>query len=417
MRQLWTDGTVTIEMVFAAQVLWDIYEISTSSGPTRSLPQIMKSTAEQIQKSFEFFVDAKQCLNTQNANWPIKDIGLIESLYQRITQGLLSSPTVLFKKLTLLEVDSRRKPHAIRAQCFSKHKEVADIARQIGADKMVSPSRDPAFLLTANPMQAGTLLLDVATTVEQTGIALANHRLSIFAVAHLYSALLNLGLLDTHWPQIDQVIKLHQSAVFANDVPKSAGDMVSRLSYRIGASSARNWQRFTQKKAWQLRTTAATYSVRQFFDSKEPLPLLISALMMQAEVHAGQSGCSSSSARRSKKPVLTPRHALQELSRYIEAVLPDIELDYVTLTKTCNKFFQELRLRLRIELEIEYPIGEGTNQGTPMLVLGILKEARNASSVQAKRKKNEGETRDPWGNAPQLMLARDMMKKLLSRDV
>ena len=53
----------------------------------------------------------------------------------------------------------------------------------------IKPAEDPAFAIKCNSLYCGSLAFNIAIDMEIAGIKLANHHLTIFAVAHLYNAL------------------------------------------------------------------------------------------------------------------------------------------------------------------------------------------------------------------------------------
>ncbi|KAF2498189.1 hypothetical protein BU16DRAFT_615270 [Lophium mytilinum] len=424
MRQVWSEGTVTTRMVFAAQVLWDMSEICYSAP---SPLDIMKAASGQVQDSFKFFVDSSGTLDTEDVRWLSKDQGLIMKIYGRMSFNLVQPPVSMLKAMAMKGLTTQPKMgHSFPSEMFNNPGRIAKWegnAKKIKADQMTEPNKDASFLLKANPLYAGTLLLDVAAMVEEAGVALANHHLSIFCVAHLYNALRRFGLLDVNWPDLERIIELHKGAIFANDIPSISNEMVARFSYRTGLSTP-NSRRFETKKPWKFQTTPATQALRGFFGTKEPMSRLMDNLRTQAESHelkiddpVLERSDLPKTGRSSKTLTLTPRHALVEMGRYIGAILPDIELDYVTLTRTCNKLLRQLRSRIRSEFGIDYPTireypGDSNDHSVMLVVLGILTEANDVSKKRSKRKKTKNEEpHDMWKNAPQLILARDMLKK------
>lgn len=239
-----------------------------------------------------------------------------------------------------------------------------ETALKIGANKMIRYNEDPNFLVKANMLYSGSLLLDVALMVEDAGVSLANHHLSIFGTAHLYNALMQLGICETHWPEMDRIIDLHQGSIFADDIPTSGRDMVARFAYRTGIAAI-NSRRFHAKQPWKFQTTAATQTLRKFFMANESLPRVLASLSAQAETHelspykVGKpaAGTGKSPARRqTSQRDLTPRQAFSRLEKYIDAVLPDIQMDYVSITRQCNKFLRNVRAQIARETGVQYPV-------------------------------------------------------------
>ena len=269
---------------------------------------------------------------------------------------------------------------------------------------------------------------------EEAGVALANHHLSIFATAHLYNALIRLGICDIRWPEMQQIIDLHVGPIFAHDIPTNATDMVSRYAYRTGLTT-RNSKRFNTKMPWKFQVTPATQAFRAFFSGKESLPRLLESLAIQAQAHDDQArsappnnqGPTSTAAQQRQqqqhyKP-LTPRRTVRLLESYIATVLPDIELDYVNLTRRCNVLMRRLRARIVVDLGIQYPSistpGDSNDHGYLVMVLGILDEAREAEARRSSRTRrdqtNLSSDRDKGEVTPQIRIAKEVLVKDLER--
>lgn len=101
--------------------------------------------------------------------------------------------------------------------------------------KFIQPSPDNDFAMIHNPLLSGSILLRLMLEYHELGLALANHHLSIFTVAHMYNGLRQLRMLDASWPVMGRIIELHKKAIFANDILTKTSDMADRFSYRIDA--------------------------------------------------------------------------------------------------------------------------------------------------------------------------------------
>ncbi|KAF2801866.1 uncharacterized protein BDZ99DRAFT_528078 [Mytilinidion resinicola] len=444
----------------------------------------MKAASSQVQDSFKFFVDSSGTLDTEEVRWLSEDQDLIMKIYQRKSLNLVEPPVIMLKAMTMEKFSSRpQSDHGLSSKMLKTPRRTArwgENAKKINATKMIEPNADSDFLLRANPLYAGTLLVDVGAMVEEAGVALANHHLSIFTqveidvnsvgaplvvplaarkaprkgtpfpccldskeapqlrkeellqpelfcVAHLYNALHRFDLLDVHWTDIDRIIEQHKGAIFANGISSSPKDAVARFSYRTGLST-RNFRHFNTKMPWRFRTTSVTQALRGFFSSKESLSRLTDNLRTQAESHQpkvyGQGperSASLKTGKSNKTSILTPRHSLLEMGRYIEAILPDVELDYATLTKIFNKLLKQLRARILSKFGIDYPTiqqypGDSNDHSLLLVVLGIVTEAKEVSTKRYRGKKTENEDgNDVWKNAPQVVLARDMLETCIGR--
>jgi hypothetical protein len=73
--------------------------------------------------------------------------------------------------------------------------------------------------------------------MEKVGISLCNYHTVVTLVAHLYNTVRFAGLLDnTKWTDMDQVINMHVSEVFAGKIPQSIEEAYIRYGKCIGLS-------------------------------------------------------------------------------------------------------------------------------------------------------------------------------------
>jgi hypothetical protein len=70
-----------------------------------------------------------------------------------------------------------------------------------------------------SPLFCDTTLLDFELAVEESGLLLANHHLSIIYTAPLYNALQQKKLLAGTWADIEDVIRTHLNAMFFGSLP------------------------------------------------------------------------------------------------------------------------------------------------------------------------------------------------------
>lgn len=87
-------------------------------------------------------------------------------------------------------------------------------------DKIIAPASQSDFLATHDALHCGTLSMKVALALEDLGLELANHHLSIFTMLHLYNAMQKQHMIDIRRPEIDLLIDMHCGALFANAVPR-----------------------------------------------------------------------------------------------------------------------------------------------------------------------------------------------------
>ncbi|KAI0021674.1 hypothetical protein F4780DRAFT_778457 [Xylariomycetidae sp. FL0641] len=441
LRGLWTEGTVSTKMVFAAQLLWDIHEINLSRNRRTGLDQ-MRAAGEKHQEAFRFFIGPGGVLDTEDVRWLPKDSELMMSLYGRITCHLQGSTFPQYKRLRVQTAgnrgditppqDSTNMPPHVEAELRAKgwtppDPGVEETARRIRATKAIKPHEDPAFLYKANPLYGGTVILDVAAMVEEAGVALANHQLSIFGAAHLYNALVQTGACQHRWPAMDRIIELHAGPLFANDIPTAPKEMVARFTYRTGFSATANKRRFLRKEPWSFQATPTSRALREFFASKLTLPRLLHNLGAQAEAQERAAAAAAQKTKEKKPPrsgavppaarqpqqqqQLTPRHTLHRLERHVDAVLPALAgLDYVGLTRACRGVLLELRDVIADELGVTYPSlkehqGDSSDPGLLFVVLDCLVALQHAEQQERGR---GGEDEEWWRAAPPFKVAKEL---------
>lgn len=423
LRQVWTEGTITATMVWAAQLAFDISE-ACHGGPGGL--QATRDAARHIQETFGFHRDSSGALDTRDVRWLKEDCPNLLNINKCMSLHMVE-PMVMKSKEDLLRqgfghVLGKEVPPQVQAALDDRlratgwtppSQEHAETAKRIGAGNFIEYNEDREFLMKANILHTGTLLLDVTSMVEVAGVGLANYHVSIFGMAHLYNALMQLGICKTHWPEMDRIIELHQGPIFANDIPTKPQDIVARFQYRTGISNI-NSHRFAAKQPWKMQTTAATQALRKFFLANENLSQVLSTLSDQAETHqlhpyqvGNTARPGASSQRREKQLQLTPRQALLKLEKYVDAVLPDIQIDYVNLTRQFNEYLRHVRTQIASETGHHYSSigepGETSDIGLCLVVYGILLELKTASTENSRGGRSRGQGRATEGHVDRVL--------------
>lgn len=225
--------------------------------------------------------------------------------------------------------------------------------------------------------------------MEEAGIALANHHMSIFATAHFYNAIQELT--EIRWPDIDRIIDLHSGAIFANDIPTDPTDHYRRISHRTGVTGSR--KHFDQKQPWKMRTGAASASLKELIESKGTVENALLQLENQIEAHVSQPesvGRRLKAQKQGRRRQLNPTQLLSRFEEYLPIVFKDMEIDYITLTKTCNALMKQMRTTLRPDLGMDLPSmtgpGDSNNHGYVLMILEILHANSEAYSVHQKKR-------------------------------
>jgi hypothetical protein len=440
MRKVWKDGEITVQSVFAARILLDILDIC---GPNFKGQKLLIDEGNRAQSIFLFTNDNGVLDTEDGVRWLRKDQDLIQGIYSRITLHMLEPTFPSFKQFMLAR---NPEPPDIVPPCREELERMGDRCLQVtigpslrerkDADheisptknkqyeenykklnpKPIRPNRDPNFTTNRNPLYCGTVLLNLAAMTEEAGVALANHHLSIFAAAHLYNAWRQMDLTRIRWPEMDKIIENHIGPIFAGDIPTTPEAMLSRMSYRLGMLS--NSKLYDKKNPWKIHSTPVTRTLMQFFESKEPLERTLHQLEEQIHtkeqslVTRRQSNSQVSQQKTNSRRHLTPLQFISKLEKYIPNVLPDMNIDYITLTKTCNELLRCIRTALRRKLNVRYDSqqtpGDSNDHGLSLMVLAIVLENGNAATSTLR-----GET---FGGGPQLRVAWEMFEEFWRKE-
>lgn len=247
----------------------------------------------------------------------------------------------------------------------------------------VMPHEDDSL---QNPLHCSSLALDMALSMEDFGISLANHHHAIFMIAHLYNALRHLDVSGISWPSMDRCIKIQKGPIFANDIPRTSEDIDRRLDHRVGKA-------FDRRKVMKLRHHEASDILKLMLEQQDievPLRRLQSIL---ADLEAGGKASSWQTDR-----ALSPLQLLSRLEKHLPAILNDIEFDYVTLTRHCCFILAELRT-----------VMEG--EQSKIKLDGEAAEFYNVWKIVKTLCKTEGSHK--MGRPPWLQLAIDVFEKYL----
>ncbi len=131
-----------------------------------------------------------------------------------------------------------------------------------------------------------------------------------------------------------------------------------------------------------LQPTRLSITIQEFLDTKTS-PRALSRLIYQLEQQTSPASKSTSQQQhRNFQAPATPsvsvsnpndgtnqrqmtfRQTLQHLERHIDAILPDIQLDYIALTRTCNGLLQTLRAEVQARFEVDYDIKDSQTRNS-----------------------------------------------------
>ncbi|KAL9623429.1 MAG: hypothetical protein Q9160_002322 [Pyrenula sp. 1 TL-2023] len=423
-RELWSRGRVSTNMVLASQLLLDILDICGSQDPP--FYRALQDSGKTAENAIDFRIDAGGALDTGEVRWLTKDQQLLLDTYQIVKTHI---PNQAFQTLKQLFLQNNPEGQSfsmddappevkavIREQMIAKGLDPDDgpseehkrNAQNLNL-KPIRPSYGLNFTMTHNPLCCGALALKLLTNVEEAGIALSNHHLSIFVTAHLYNALRQLDLTQIQSPEFERIVDLHKGAIFASDIPVTPEDMYRRMAYRTGLTGSQ--KRFNQKQAWKITTGVASASLRQLVESKQSIEFALLQLEDQVEAHTDVSKrTQSKKAQSTRRRQLTPLKFLDRLEEYLPSVLRDIQIDYITLTKSCNSLMRKIKGAIRQQLKLEYPTerhpGDTNDHGMIFMVLTTLQKNQHALSL-AERQTSKKPA--PYDHA-ELLIARDIFE-------
>ncbi|KAK3725514.1 hypothetical protein LTR37_000484 [Vermiconidia calcicola] len=429
MRKLLTTESITVTSVFAVRLWLDIVHLHQGKPDATS---ILSGEAAQVQDSFEFHIDSTGALDTGGGvRWLKKDDSLPMEVYT-IMQQIERPSFHVFKQIMLgqnsntesesMDIYDPKTPPEIREAVLQRFREQGRDTRPPTAEhnenakrldiKMIRPHENLNFASEYNPFFSGTKALELALKVEDAGVALANHHLSIFATAHLYNALRQHQVIDFQWPVMDRTMELHVGPMFAGELPVTPQAMCTHLEVRIG----RNHSRQTEKKQkWKITTDGTGAGLRQLLDPG----IAKNRVLYQLEGVQQRALSENSTSKYRQRRQLTPTQFISQLADSLPKTMQSIRIDYVTLTKACNNLLRRVREQVLRELGVLHPSlrqpgGDTNDHGNLFMVLAILDDNRFAAAAHDKDRSKRAER---FSGGPHLQVAgKTMVDFLASQD-
>ena len=420
------NGELSVWIVFAARVCLDIQAIL---GKKVGKPyETLKTAANAASTVLDMRVEGNELVpGGSGERWLAKDAKHMMNLHAMLTFWIINNPFPFLKEKILEDHDPDqwvKVPEEMKGimkeveemnnrNVLPKHRETA---KNLNI-RPIEPNPELSYIFTRNPVYCGALAFNVAVDMEEAGVALANHHLTIFTMSHLYNALQQTGLLKGRWPEMDSIIKLHVKALFAGDLPTNPKECHCRFSLQLGLSARKYEQQAsyrlirasTKKKRPILSVTPTSAIFRRFFDRKEPLKGVIFWLefLMQE---------SKKSNKKDTGRTLTPLEFLTQLRDWLPETIPDIHIDYVSMTRFCGMLLKSLRSECLSQLDIEYKETNHEDTNEPVYLVMLLQILAETSEVQYFKEKvmRAGAGEDPeLPEGPQLELAGEVIQKLL----
>lgn len=341
MMALWNGAEISAPAVFAAQIALNIARKYGGDDQPPYYTSLLAS-ADRVEKILKSH--ASESRDKGTVTWP----GLTESIgfrcFELATKHVQNPPLVHLRKCHMkMHADARERSgeeHGFPYKRSSRDKlpEEEDTTTLPKDDNQASlpvmPHEDNSL---QNPLHCSSLALDLALSMQDLGISLANHQHAIFMIAHLYNALQQLDVTEISWPSMDRCIEMQKGPIFANDIPRTSQDIDRRLEHRVGRA-------FDRRKAMELKHHEASDVLKLILEQED---IEIPLRRLQKISADREAGGKASSWHRDR--ILSPLQLLSRLEKHLPAILDDIEFDYVTLTRHCCFILAEIRTAVEQE--------------------------------------------------------------------
>jgi len=443
LEKLRKDGEISAWIVFASRIILDINNI-LGDDVARSYKELQRAGR-----------DAKAVLDFQSEGdelgpgpssdglcWHSKSIELPQNIWELVDFWLEKAPLPTVKEMTDQSKNAQREPQSLEDLPIEQRQQIERELRARGlhnddvlpqheanAKKMdlkpIKPAKEPTFLYTHNPLYCGTLTFNIAIDIELAGLALANHQLTIFAIAHLYNACQQTKIIESKWPEMERLIQMHIGQLFAGQLPTKLSECHTRLSVRLGAKASdfapnrRANQKSQQlsgkgmKHTPKLAISDSSQILSDYSGDKEPAEK--SLYRIEAAIQEYRS-LQIGPAKRVTTRQLTPLQFLTHVRTWLPQITEDTKIDYITLVRTCNKLLKRVRKRIHQELGYLYPKadqGWSNDHGQIFMVASIIYQAADTQSFKEQVIKSRDRSRLP--EDPQLVVAGDVLQELLPK--
>ena len=451
LKPLWQDGKVSTQSVFAARILLDILDIL---GPEFSGERLLSDHADYAQDLFQLGVNDKaEIVVRDDVKWAVTDQPVLTQIQHRLTVHMPGSIWSGEKEKSLTYNKTKR-PEADRdlfKQMITPFlKDVKPSLQEqyiANAQKLdvkpIWPNEDPHFIVNANPLHCGTMILNVCALTEESGIGLVNHNWSVLGVAHLYNALRQLKLTDVSWPEMDHIIEFQRGPLFAGEIPSTPEAMESRVLYRFGMRGPE--AQFIKKLPFRLQSSPVTKTLLQFFDADATIDRTFYEL--EEHVHNEELALTTSSSsssttsqqrqRRAGRKQLTPPQFIAKLEKYLPLVLRPMTIDYINLTRTCDHLLHTIRTTIHGETGIDSLSISGGGYSNPnsnlnstststqdYSLIGMVAWLLSQNKVEAEKwaqtrrgNSREQKTKPSFDGGKHLKIARDTFERIWKEEI
>lgn len=204
--------------------------------------------------------------------------------------------------------------------------------------------------------------------MEKLGLGLARHHNTILAISHLTNALQQLGMLDKPWDDFDAVVEQQKSALFGSAFPTKYSDVKPRLMTHMGFSAAnfahhnktRGHGGYTKlRKNWdgvKFRKEPVGIIFRQYFAGNLTMEQCLFQLEALMENDKREGIDTSSAPVKLGDRRVGPMDFLRHLPTWFPStVYTLVDLDYITLTRVCNKLLRLIRVMMNRACDNPWP--------------------------------------------------------------
>lgn len=414
---------ISLHAVFTAQIVLDVSHICGRNSQSLARAAL-REASDHADRVFPHKMDEEGEIDDLDIAWLSDDEQAGLAVYKLASNYFANPPIEAVKRYFLREL-AVKDPWASMTRRLKSV--VVEKVRTSGLDpdnlskehswmaNMTLPahSEDPEFELNNNALFAGSTMVELIMCLEAAGLCIANTHLTIFTTAHLYNALRKMGVTDINWPAMNRVIDVHKATIFANDIPRTSQEILRRLQYRTGLTLKTKLTKKTAKRvedALLLKPSAASEAFRQALEKRDSIEHTMLLLENQLDDRSMQPYQPRTSLAQSRlqKQRQSPAQLLSRLEEYLPEVLEDMQIDYITLTKTCNALMVAVQKALEEEHGLKLvDLPRITNEGFHVknveymfLLLQVFEF--NCDSEQAHRKEK---SKTPFAGGEELRTA------------
>ena len=188
---------------------------------------------------------------------------------------------------------------------------------------------------------------------------------------------------------MDELIQAQIVELFSGQLPREPKEIYSRAALRLGMSAqhfARNQRRARppNMKGSEIRDTQTSKILRDYVSGKEQMARCVyrlQGLIQDAERQSSKTTDKRLAERRQLEPV----EILAQVREWLSKTIPVMRVDYVTMTRVCNKLLGTIHTKSENELDVKHPLvndGESCQYGYVLMMLFILDEVAEVRSMQ-----------------------------------